>query len=138
MPPYLTRLELRYSLSELARVRAALAKIASRQRVSSGVELDVGLALEEIVTNVITHGPATDPTQLITVRLSVGSGVVIAEIEDEGQPFDPLQAPQPNLGGPLDARPVGGLGIHLVRTLMDEVVYSRRDGRNIVLLKKAF
>jgi serine/threonine-protein kinase RsbW len=138
MPPYLTRLELRYSLSELARVRAALAEIASRQRVSSGVELDVGLALEEIVTNVITHGPARDPTQLITVRLSVGSGVVIAEIEDEGQPFDPLQAPQPNLGGPLDARPVGGLGIHLVRTLMDEVVYSRRDGRNIVLLKKAF
>jgi len=57
-------------------------------------------------------------------------------VEDDGKPFDPLQAPPPDLSLPLERRPIGGLGIHLIRNLMDEVSYARVGGRNVLKMVK--
>jgi anti-sigma regulatory factor (Ser/Thr protein kinase) len=55
---------------------------------------------------------------------------LIADVSDGGAPFDPLAQPAPDIHAPIEERKVGGLGIHLLRTLMDAVEYRRADGRN--------
>jgi serine/threonine-protein kinase RsbW len=64
----------------------------------------------------------------------LGRGNVEAIVEDDGKPFDPLAAPAPDLTG-KDRKP-GGVGLHFVRNLMDEVTYTRRDGTNHLRLMK--
>jgi serine/threonine-protein kinase RsbW len=58
------------------------------------------------------------------------------EVEDDATPFNPLEVPAPDLDRPLDERLVGGLGIHLVRQVMDGLDYQRLDGKNLVVMKK--
>jgi len=91
------------------------------------------MALEEIVANVADHAVPADG--VVAVAVAVDAGVVAVEISDAGAPFDPFTAaPAPSLDADLDDRPIGGLGVHLVRTLVDEVGYARVDGRNVVRL----
>jgi serine/threonine-protein kinase RsbW len=59
------------------------------------------------------------------------------EIEDDGAPFDPLTVPQPDLAAPLATRKIGGLGVHLARGLMNEVVYVRVANHNRLILRKS-
>jgi serine/threonine-protein kinase RsbW len=70
------------------------------------------------------------------VWLAFFDPIVEMQIEDDGAPFNPLELPEPAVDSPLDARPVGGLGVHLVRRLMDEVVYSRVGDRNRLIVRK--
>ena len=97
---------------------------------------DINLAVEEILTNIIAHGYTDGLEHEIRVSLSVGPGEVRVDVEDDGQPFNPLDAPQPDLTKPLEQRAIGGLGIHLVRQLMDSFEYQRRETSNYVILKK--
>lgn len=96
----------------------------------------VELGLEEIYANAVTHGAeGRDPdVTTVTVDLRLSGRRLELTVEDEGPPFDPLTAPPPDLTTTLDRRRPGGLGIHLVRKLMDDVRYERRDDRNRLLL----
>ena len=95
------------------------------------------LAVEEAVTNVIAHGFAGLPRpHSIKVRLDITAQSVAAEIIDNGHPFDPIAAPGPDLSTPIELRDPGGLGIHLMRGLMDRLHYRRSDGENILRLEK--
>jgi anti-sigma regulatory factor (Ser/Thr protein kinase) len=122
---------------------AALAGIAERveqfgfeQGLPPQVVNALNVALDEAVSNAINHGYDAGARGEIAVRLRHGPDSVLVEIEDDGRPFDPLQAPPPDLTSPLAERPIGGLGVHLIRNLMDEVTYARHDGRNILKLVK--
>ena len=68
----------------------------------------------------------------------VAGDVLTAHIEDDARAFDPLAAPEPNVDSALEQRPVGGLGVHIVRTVMDRIAHERRDGRNHLTVSKAF
>jgi serine/threonine-protein kinase RsbW len=63
-------------------------------------------------------------------------GELKAEVEDDGQPFNPLEAPEVDTTKPLEERTIGGLGIHLVRKLMDGLDYQRQGDRNLLTMKK--
>jgi len=96
----------------------------------------VRLAVEEVCTNVIAHGyggGASDPLSLTTSRRPDAFTVMI---EDRAPPFDPADAPAPDLGADWDERPIGGVGWHLVRELMDEVRYEAVAAGNRVTLVK--
>lgn len=95
------------------------------------------LALDEVVANVIRHAHDGPGDHRIDVRLWLAGGTVIAEVEDEGRPFDPLQVPPPDLDASIDDRPVGGLGLHILRTVMDRLVYERRGDRNVLRMEAA-
>jgi serine/threonine-protein kinase RsbW len=71
------------------------------------------------------------------MHLSQQGDLVSMEISDDGIPYDPLTAPPPDLESDLDDRPVGGLGVFLIRELMDSVSYRFEDGRNHLLVTKA-
>ncbi len=96
------------------------------------------LALEEAVANVIAHGfAAVPPPHRITVRLDISAQSCIAEVIDNGRPFDPTAAPGPDPSLPLEQREPGGLGILLMRRMVDRLEYRRGDGGNVLRLEKA-
>ncbi len=102
------------------------------------VTFQMTLALEEGVVNVITHAfEGLSPPHSIKVRLDITAASVTAEIIDNGQFFDPTSAPDPDLSLPLEERRPGGLGIHLMRSMMDRLHYRRSAGNNILRLEKA-
>jgi anti-sigma regulatory factor (Ser/Thr protein kinase) len=98
---------------------------------------DVNLAVEEILTNIISYGYTDNREEHeIKVSVSVQPGEVRVDVEDDGQPFNPLEAPEPDTTKPLEERTAGGLGIHLVRQLMDDLDYKRQGDRNLLSIKK--
>ena len=95
------------------------------------------LTIEELVTNCIKYGFRDDPsTHTIHVTFSVLHGALEVEVVDDGNPFNPLEAPAPDLSLPAEDRPIGGLGLHLLRELADAVSYERREGTNVLRLTK--
>lgn len=95
------------------------------------------LALEEVFMNVAMHGtPAGSAVPQVECRLAVAADAIELVVEDGGPAFDPLQRATPDLDAALDDRPVGGLGIHLVRQMMDEVSYQRTGQRNRLTMRK--
>lgn len=98
----------------------------------------MALILEEAVTNVINHAFADlPPPHMIRVRLDIAIERIVAEVVDNGRPFDPLAGPDPDLSRPIQEREPGGLGILLMRRMTDRIEYRRSNGDNCLLLEKA-
>jgi phosphoserine phosphatase RsbU/P len=129
-------IKLSNKLSELDRFSQTLLEFGQRHGLASKIIHDLNLALEEILTNIISYGYTDERDHEITVRLSAQLGEVCVEIEDDGQPFNPLEAPEPDITKPLEERKIGGLGIYLVRKVMDGVEYKRQRERNLLTIKK--
>jgi serine/threonine-protein kinase RsbW len=94
------------------------------------------LALEELVTNVIKHGYADGQPHAFTVALATAGDRVTAVVDDDAPAYDPLARAEVDTSLPLEDRPIGGLGVHLVKKLMSAAHYERRDGRNILTLER--
>ncbi len=122
-------------LDEIARLGREVEAFGQRAGLDLAVVDAVNIALDELVTNVICHGDAS-ATGGIQVVLAVAGHRLTVEVTDDGRPFDPLSRPAPDTTLDIDSRPVGGLGIHFVRTLMDEISYRREGGCNRVRLAK--
>jgi serine/threonine-protein kinase RsbW len=108
------------------------------ENVAGDLVFKLALALEEAVANVIDHAfDGIAPPHRIRVRLDLDAERVAAEIVDNGHPFDPSAEPHSDVTLPLDEREIGGLGIHLMRHMMDRVSYHRHRGYNHLRLEKA-
>jgi len=95
--------------------------------------MQLELAVEEAVVNICDYAYEVPPGEL-TMRVIPGVSSLTVEIVDEGVPFDPLDVAKPDLRASVADRAVGGLGILLVRRVMDEVSYRRDGTRNILTL----
>jgi len=117
----------------LAALAAAVEGWTDAAGVGPGAAAKLQLAVEELAQNARTHGGA-GRIRIVLSREGGGLGLVV---EDDGSPFDPLQREPPDTAASIEDRAVGGLGVHLVRTMFDEVAYER-DGRlNRVRLRLA-
>ncbi|MEO5840763.1 MAG: ATP-binding protein [Acidimicrobiales bacterium] len=88
------------------------------------------LVVEEIVRNLIEHTPPYAQEETATVTITVAAHLVTIVIEDQRRPFDPTEAPKLDVDAPLDERRSGGMGLHLVRNMTDELTYEVADDRN--------
>ncbi len=95
--------------------------------------MQLELAVEEAVVNICLYAYEVPPGELL-VRIEPGESRFVVELIDEGVPFDPLAVEDPDLGADAEDRAIGGLGIFLVRRVMDEVAYLRDGSRNILKL----
>jgi serine/threonine-protein kinase RsbW len=97
--------------------------------------LDTQLAVEEAITNVIMHGYAGNPGQIV-LSCRTTHALVEVQIEDSAPPFNPLSIPLPDTEGELEDRKIGGLGVFLIRQVMDDIIYRYENGKNILVLVK--
>lgn len=132
------RLTLRIAndLAELTRVAESVDEFCATNDLPAECGFKLNIAFEELLTNTINYGYDDGRRHEITLDLAIENGELVAELSDDARPFDPLQAPPPDLDSPIEERRIGGLGVHLVKTMMDEVAYAYRDGRNHIRLRK--
>jgi len=127
---------LRNDPGEARQVGAWVEAFVRRAGLSAEVQNALDLSLVEWITNVISYGYEDEREHSITLRFKAEAGEVCVEVEDDGKEFNPLLHPPADTTAPLETRPIGGLGIHMMRKLMDVVQYQRTNGRNVVTLRK--
>ena len=119
---------------ELVQIPAAVEEFAERDNWPPDLVFKLNLVLEELGVNIVNYSGATGE---IEISLASDEETVTIEIADNGRPFNPLaELDTPDISAPLGERPVGGLGVHLVRSMMDELSYSREDGMNRLAMTK--
>ena len=124
-------------LGELDRILAALEELEEDAAWTPDLVYQVNLVLEELAVNVINYGHGGEPNHEIEIDLDWEADRLTIEMVDEAPAFNPLEdAPEPDLDSALEERAVGGLGVYLVHTLMDELYYRREQGRNHLTLIK--
>ena len=121
---------------EVARVAAAFAEFADTHALPATVRRGVNVALDELLHNTIAYGFAGRERGAVTVEVELHPDRVGVTLTDDGRPFDPSEMDAPDTTLSTQERRIGGLGIHLVRQMMDEVSYERRADRNVVVLAK--
>jgi anti-sigma regulatory factor (Ser/Thr protein kinase) len=124
-------------LSELERLHDAVAELGEVGNWPPNLVYQVNLVLEELIVNTMNYGYDDDERHEIEIALTSDADVFTVEIIDDGHAFNPLSdAPEPDLDAEIADRPIGGLGIHLMRVMMDEVHYQREQDKNYLTLIK--
>ena len=130
-----SRLSLPARIDSLGEVTAFVSDCALRQGIAPGPVSKIELALEEALVNLCTHAYPEGPGDVEIVCRLEGSRFEV-EIVVTGIPFDLTALPDPDLGAGVAERRVGGLGVFLMKRMMDEVRYRREGERNILTLVK--
>lgn len=124
------------SVHEIERLNRLIRQFGELHELPSRALYSVNLALDEVVSNVVLYGYEDSNDDPIVVKMEIAGKDLTASVEDSGREFDPLSLPTPDLSAPLEDRQIGGLGIHLMRSLMDGVEYRRHDNKNILSMRK--
>jgi len=131
-----TILKFKNNLAELQRLNLELEQFGAQHRIAPNILRAVNLVLDEVLTNIITYGFEHDGEHEISIRLAPAADALEIEVTDEARAFNPLELPAADTSSALEERAVGGLGVHLVRRLMDTLEYQRIGGKNILVLRK--
>jgi len=103
--------------------------------LSSRAKYSAGLAIEEMVTNIVKYGYDDASEHIIRIQITVDSSRVTLVFEDDGHPFDPTQRPSPDIETIVESKQVGGLGIELVRRMCEKMIYERVGNLNRITLR---
>ncbi len=129
-------LVLKNNIVELERMAHEVSFWCQQNTFPYELEYELNLALDEVVSNVIRHGYLDQDEHEIFVKLAVDGDQLTVEVEDDAVHFDPLLRSDPDISTPIDERPEGGLGIFMVRQIMDSLDYWRDGTRNYLIMKK--
>lgn len=122
--------------SGLRRAHKMVGELQRTRNLSREVVFALNVVLDELISNIIKYAYSDEACHAIRLKLSANADFVEIQIEDDGKPFNPLKAPAPDLTSSLSGRPVGGLGVHFVRSLMDAMEYARLGPLNRLTLRK--
>lgn len=126
-------------LDEFQRFVTTLTEFARVGSLPEEVVFSIQLAIDELFTNIVSYGYDDDDRHEVEIKMSVQGRVLRVDLIDDAKQFDPLkEAAQPDLDATLEDRRIGGVGIHLVKTMMDDVTYTYDDSRNHLTLVKKF
>ena len=122
---------------EIARLSGIIEEFMDTNDVPMSVSFAIDLALDELLTNVISYGFPADESHFIDITIELTEEEVCVQITDDGLAFNPLEQDEADTTLSIDEREIGGLGIHLVKKTMNSIEYQRTDNKNILTLKKA-
>ena len=104
--------------------------------MSTADAMRINLVFDEILSNVISYAYQDDAPHEIVISVELTPRRLVVSVEDDGLPFNPFAQEEPNTNIPIEDMEIGGLGIHLVKNVMDEFTYHRRQNANLVVLSK--
>jgi anti-sigma regulatory factor (Ser/Thr protein kinase) len=122
--------------TEIPRVQDQLEQFAATHHIPDRKLHEVQVALEESLTNILHYGHDDDAEHQIQVAIRLAASELRIQVQDDGKPFNPLERPEPDISKPIEDRPVGGLGIHMMRKSLDGMEYRRENGKNILVMIK--
>jgi anti-sigma regulatory factor (Ser/Thr protein kinase) len=128
--------ELKSDLSELDRLCQNLETFGQKFGLSKKLIFEINLALDELFTNIISYGFQDDKEHVVRITLTPENDLLCLCIEDDGKPFNPIEFESPDVSCSVEKCKIGGLGIHIMKKLMDEICYERCDDKNVLNLKK--
>ena len=128
--------ELKNSLSELDNLCEYLEDFGQKIGLSKKLIFEINLSLDELFTNIISYGFKDEDEHIIKVTITPQNEELGLHIEDDGIPFNPIDFETPDVAGSVENCNIGGLGIHIMRKLMDEICYQRCGDKNVLTLKK--
>ena len=129
-------LELNNDIAEIPQLSAFIDTFAEEAGIDFSLVMSLQLALEEAVVNVMEYAYPKGTMGKVLITASVEGNDLEFVISDSGKAFDPTAKAEVNVDLGVEDRPIGGLGIHLVRNIMDSVAYERKNGKNILTLRK--
>jgi anti-anti-sigma factor len=130
------RMTIGADLGEVARVHSAFAEFADAHALPASIRRSMSVALDDLLNNTISYGFAGRESGEVTIEVELRTDRLSVTLTDDGTPFNPFGMAAPDTAPSVEERQIGGLGIHLVRRMMDEVSYHRRTDRNVVTLAK--
>ena len=116
-------------------LNTSLEAVLARHGIDAGVRGDVRLIVEELASNAIEYGgkDGVDVGQHeLSVNIGIAGDLLSLQFRDQGAPFDPLSTPAPDLDADILDRPIGGLGLYLIRQIAEEMQYQRADDCNLL------
>ena len=128
--------KLKSDLSELKALCRHLNNFGQIHGLSKTLISEINICLEELFTNIVLYGFKDDLEHIIRFKINRNANVLILNIEDNGIPFNPLVVKDSKIPADLDNTEIGGLGLHIVKKLMDDIRYERIRGKNRLTLKK--
>jgi anti-sigma regulatory factor (Ser/Thr protein kinase) len=122
--------------AELEKLEGFTAEFAAKAGLSDKDLFALQIVVEELVTNVIDYGDVPPGEHAVRVDLSADNGELVIRLTDRGKEYNPLLREDPDVTLPAEKRPIGGLGVHFCKKLTDAQEYARRDGNNVLVLRK--
>ena len=123
-------------ISEITRLYEFIEEMGNDFSLSPDIVFNLNLVLEEAVVNVINYAYPKEEHQYIYLSATMKDGSIVLVLTDTGKEFDPTAAPEADITLSADERQIGGLGIFLIRQIMNEVKYERIEGKNVLTLEK--
>ena len=131
------KFELKNDLSELKALNQHLNNWAEDINLPAISISRINICLDELFTNIVSYGFEDDLEHIIKFTLNADDNLLTINIEDDGKPFNPLEKIDPDFPDNVESAIIGGLGIHIIKKLMDNVHYERKLG-NKLTMKKIF
>jgi len=122
--------------SELGRVVQLFQEFYSKNNLPAKITNSIDLVIDEVLNNIITYGYVDQEEHEIDIQISIMNRQLILKIEDDGIEFNPTEIAEADTKSSIEDRAIGGLGIHLIRNVMDEVRYSYKSKKNNLTMKK--
>lgn len=130
-------LRIKNDTSELSVMNRFLEEAGEELGLSTPFMMSLNLVLEEAVSNIIFYAyVGQEVKDAVDISLLLEGGILTVIVRDHGIPFDPTAKEDPDITLSAEERPIGGLGIFLIKKIMDEVSYRREDGQNVFIMKK--
>ena len=123
-------------VEELDKLAAFVEEVASELGLGPDLEMNLNLALEEVVSNVILYAYPNKEEGKVTIAAKGDVKSLVFTITDKGKEFDPTKVEEADITLSAEDRQIGGLGIYIVKNIMNEVTYQRLEGHNVLTLKK--
>lgn len=123
-------------ISEISRLYEFIEELGNDFSLSPDIVFNLNLVLEEAVVNIINYAYPKEEHESIYLSARMHEGSIVLVLTDTGKEFDPTAAPEADVTLSADERQIGGLGIFLIRQIMNEVKYERIEGKNVLTLEK--
>ena len=129
------KFELKNRISGLKVLNQHLNNWAKDTNLTANSILRINICLDELFTNIVSYGFEDDMEHTIKFTLKAENNLLTINIEDDGIPFNPLEKVDPDFPDNVDSAKIGGLGIHIIKKLMDNVRYERKQGNKLTMIK---